>query len=129
MNGVDGGSVSPLSLWYVMPWMVNFFGHSTWVEGVSTPSLNSAVEVTVFIVEPGATAAVSAKSLNPALLAMARILPVDGWITTIELSRWAVTAAWAASSAGSSIVVARPATFLGATSTDRLPATIWPAFV
>src|SRR5258708_665733 len=58
------------------------FGHETWLAGLSTPSVNSAVEVTVFIVEPGATAAVSAKSLKPALLAMARILPVDGWTTT-----------------------------------------------
>ncbi len=50
----------------------------------------------IFIVEPGATSAVSAKSLKPSLLAMARILPVDGWMTTIELLLCMSTAACAA---------------------------------
>ncbi len=58
-----------------------------------------------FIVEPGATSAVSAKSLKPALLAMARILPVDGWITTIELCLCMPTALRARDSAFASIVV------------------------
>src|SRR5215813_6957395 len=100
-----------------MPSIVKVFGHKTWLAGVSTPSVNRAVEVMVFIVEPGATAAVSAKSLKPALLAMARILPVDGWMTTIELflCRW--TADRAACSAAASIVVARSETFLGETTT------------
>ena len=37
------------------------------------------------MVEPGATAAVRAKSLNWALLAIARIKPVEGWSATIAL--------------------------------------------
>src|SRR5262249_15492197 len=114
MNGVDAGSDSPLSLWYLIPWIVKTFGHATWLSGVSTPSANSAVEVTVFMVEPGATRAVSAKSLKPALLATARILPVDGWMTTIELSLCWRMADWAARSAAASMVVANPETFLGA---------------
>src|SRR5258708_25692167 len=93
------------------------FGHETWLAGLSTPSVNSAVEVTVFIVEPGATAAVSAKSLKPALLAMARILPVDGWTTTIELLLCRPTADRAACSAAASIVVASPETFPRPTTT------------
>ena len=52
-----------------------------------------------FIVEPGATSAVSAKSFCPALLAMARIWPVDGWIAIIELWPCMATAARAAASA------------------------------
>ncbi len=52
-----------------------------------------------FIVDPGATWAVSAKSFWPALLAMARIWPVDGWITIIELLSCMATAARDAASA------------------------------
>ena len=66
--------------------------------GVTSPALNSAVDVIVFIVEPGATLAVSAKSLNPALLAMARMWPVDGWMTSIELCLCCLTALRAAAS-------------------------------
>src|ERR1700726_1180869 len=112
-----------------MPWIVNVFGHATWLFGVSTPALNSAVEVMVFIVEPGATAAVSAKSLKPALLAMARILPVDGWMTTIELLLCRPTADRAACSAAALIVVASPETFLGATTTARVPTTGLPVLL
>ena len=72
---------------------------------MTRPALNSAVDVMIFIVEPGATAAVSAKSLTPALLAMARIWPVDGWIATIELPVCMATAARAAVSAFGLIVV------------------------
>src|ERR1700674_2127956 len=82
--------------------------------GVSTPAVNSAVDVMTFIVEPGATSAVSAKSLKPALLAMARILPVDGWMATIELPACAATAERAADSARASIVVARLVMLFGA---------------
>ena len=82
-------------------------GAATGLYGVSTPELNRAVEVMTFIVEPGATWAVSAKSLKPSLFAMARILPVEGWMTTIELSACMATAARAASSACGMIVVAR----------------------
>src|SRR5258708_8775911 len=96
------------------------FGHETWLAGLSTPAVNSAVEVTVSIGEPGATAAVSAKSLKPALLAMARILPVDGWMTTIELLLCRPTADRAACSAAAPIVVASPETFPGATTTARV---------
>ena len=96
---------------------MNAFGQATGLSGLSTPSVNSAVEVTVFIAEPGATRAVSAKSLKPALLAMARILPVEGWMTTIELLLCWPTADRAACSAAGSIVVAKPETFFGATTT------------
>src|SRR5258708_31471530 len=105
------------------------FGHETWLAGLSTPSVNSAVEVTVFIVEPGATAAVSAKSLKPALLAMARILPIDGWMTTIELFLCLATADRADRSAAASIVVGSPETFLGATTTAWLLTTGLPVLV
>src|ERR1700677_3835236 len=109
--------------------MVKVFGHSTWLSGLRTPWLNSAVEVMVFMVDPGATAAVSAKSLKPALLAMARILPVDGWRTTMELLLWRSTADRASSSASGLIVVASPATFLGATMTFLVPAPGRPAWL
>src|ERR1700685_3794406 len=96
-----------------MPVTVYVAGQATAVVGVSTPALNSAVDVMIFIVEPGATWAVSAKSLNPSLLAMARILPVDGWMTTIELSGCLLTAASAVCSAEGSIVVASDGMFCG----------------
>ena len=67
--------------------------------------MNSAVEVMIFIEEPGATAAVSAKSLKPSLLATARMSPVDGWMTTIELLGCMATAARAAVSSAVLIVV------------------------
>ena len=66
-----------------------------------------------FIVEPGATWAVSAKSLKPALFAMARMLPVDGWMTTIELCACIATAARAGFSAPGMIVVARVGMLFG----------------
>ena len=83
-----------------------------------------------FIVEPGATWAVSAKSLKPALLAMARILPVEGWMATIELLGCMATAARAAASAVGSIVVARFAMLFGAMTTawlfwTGLPEAVW----
>ena len=82
-----------------------------------------------FIVDPGATAAVSAKSFCPALLAMARILPVDGWMTTMALFGCIATALRAAFSACWLIVVARSAMFCGATTTAWLFATGWPLAV
>src|SRR5580704_7243259 len=97
-----------------MPWIVKACGQATPVEAVRTPLLISAVEVMIFMVEPGATLAVSAKSLKPALLAMARILPVDGWMATIELLACMATAERAAFSARASIVVARLVMLLGA---------------
>ena len=69
-----------------------------------------------FIEEPGATAAVSAKSLKPSLLAMARMSPVDGWMTTIELIGCSATALRAAVSADELIVVASDGRFTGATT-------------
>ena len=88
-----------------MPCTVNADGQATPVFAVASPALNSAVDVMIFIVEPGATSAVSAKSLIRALLAMARIWPVDGWIATIELPLCMATAVRAAVSAFASIVV------------------------
>ncbi len=88
-----------------MPCTVNVEGQATPVFAVASPALNSAVDVMIFIVEPGATAAVSAKSLSWALLAIARIWPVDGWIATIALPLCAPTALRAAVSAFASIVV------------------------
>ena len=113
MNGVPAGSDSPWSLLKVMPCTVNVFGQATGDCGFKTPALNSAVDVMIFIVDPGATSAVSAKSLKPSLLAIARILPVDGWMTTIELSGCILTAACAAASAVGLIVVSTDCTFSG----------------
>src|SRR5882762_4080478 len=130
MNGVPDGSVSPLSLWKVMPSTVNVFGQATGLVGVSTPALSSAVVVMTFIVDPGETSAVSAKSLKPSLLAMARILPVDGWMTTIELCLCMPTAACAAASAVELIVVATDCTSSGSRMAAWLfltgaPAVVW----
>src|SRR5450756_608949 len=110
--------------------MVYVAGQATGDVGVSTPALNSAAEVITFIEEPGATAAVSAKSLKPALLAMARILPVDGWMTTIELFLCMATAARAADSADALIVVPTDGMFSGEMMTaamfgTSLPAVVW----
>src|SRR5215472_115180 len=110
-----------------MPVTVYSLGQETGLVGVSTPALSSAADVMTFIVDPGATAAVSAKSLNPLLLAMARIAPVDGWITTIELILCMATAASAACSAAGSIVVASVGMFSGPRTTALLPATGLPA--
>ncbi len=85
--------------------MVKAAGQATGLCGVSTPALNSAADVMTFIVEPGATLAVNAKSFWPALLAIARICPVDGWIAIIELCLCMPTAARAAASAFALIVV------------------------
>src|ERR1700689_4728418 len=85
MNGVPAGSDSFWSLWYVIPWMVYVGGQVTADCGVRIPALNSAVEVMTFIEEPGATAAVSAKSLKPSLLAPARMSPAGCWMTTIGM--------------------------------------------
>ena len=68
--------------------------------------------------------------MKPALLAMARILPVDGWMATIELLGCIATAARAAASAVGSIVVVRFAMLFGATTTawlfgTGLPAAFW----
>src|SRR6202000_1417108 len=120
MNGVPAGSVSPLSLWNVMPSTVYVFGQATGLDGLSTPALSSAVDVMTFIVDPGETSAVSAKSLKPSLLAIARILPVDGWMTTIELCLCMPTAACAAVSADALIVVPTDGTSCGSTRTAWL---------
>src|ERR1700757_2595204 len=96
-----------------MPVTVYAFGQAIGDVGVSTPALNSAVDVMTFIVEPGATAAVSAKSLKPALFAIARMLPVDGWSTTIALCGCIFTAARAGFSARGVIVVARVGMLFG----------------
>src|SRR5579859_2215555 len=88
-----------------MPWMVNAEGQATGLWAVRAPELISAVDVMTFIVEPGATAAVSAKSLKPALLAIARMWPVDGWMAIIELFLRMPTAERAADSARALIVV------------------------
>jgi hypothetical protein len=71
----------------VIPCTVYVSGQDTGDDADRTPLLISAAEVITFMVEPGATLAVSAKSLKPALLAMARIFPVDGWMATIDVSR------------------------------------------
>src|SRR3984885_13697728 len=113
MNGVPAGSVSFLSLWKGMPCTVYVFGQATELVGVSTPALSSAVDVMTFIADPGETSEVSAKSLKPSLLAMARILPVEGWMTTIELSACLLTAASAVCSAEGAMVVARAGMFCG----------------
>src|SRR5580692_4300545 len=90
--------------------------------------LNSAVEVMTLNEDPGATAAVSAKSLKPSLLAIARMSPVDGWMTTIELCACAATALRAAISADELIVVASDARFTGAVTIAWLSVTALPLF-
>ena len=85
--------------------MVKVGGQATALCGVSTPAFIRAADVMTFIVDPGATLAVSAKSFCPALLAMARICPVDGWMAIIELCLCMPTAARAAASAFALIVV------------------------
>ena len=72
-NGVPAGSDSPWSLLYVTPCTVYVAGQVTGLFSEASPSLISAVEVMIFMVEPGATLAVRAKSLNWALLASARM--------------------------------------------------------
>src|SRR5487761_1208495 len=110
-----------------MPCTVYDSGHATPLDAVRTPALNNAADVITFIVDPGATCAVNAKSLSPAF-ATARILPVDGWIATIELfatvlAASGLTALRAAASARPSIVVARPGPARGATTTILVPGT------
>src|SRR6516165_3090889 len=112
-----------------MPWIVYLDGQATGVSAVRTPALSRAVEVMTFIVEPGATSAVSAKSFWPSLLAMARIFPVDGWMTIIELFLCMATALRAAFSACELIVVPREAMLVGATTAAWLLATALPAAV
>src|ERR1700678_278939 len=109
--------------------MVYVGGQVTADCGVRIPALNSAVEVMTLNEEPGATAAVSAKSLKPSLLAMARMSPVDGWMTTIELCGCAATALRAALSADELIVVASDARFTGARTIAGLFGTAVPAFL
>src|ERR1700735_1150809 len=105
MNGVPAGSDSFWSLWYVIPWTLNVRGQLTGDCGLlRIPLLNSAVEVMTLNEEPGATAAVSAKSLSLSLLAIARMSPVEGWMTTIELIACSPTALRAALSADALIV-------------------------
>ena len=116
-------------MWYVIPWMVYVGGQATADCGVMIPALNSAVEVMTFIEEPGATAAVSAKSLKPSLLATARMSPVDGWMTTIELFLCMPTAARAAVSSAVVIVVVIDGTLSGATTIAWLFATTLPLVV
>src|ERR1700742_5174940 len=129
MNGVEAGSVSFWSLWKVLPCTVYVFGQATGLCGVSTPELSSAVDVMTFIVDPGETSAVSAKSLKPSLLAIARILPVDGWMTTIELCLCMPTSACAADSALALIVVPTDGTSCGLTRAAWLFLTAVPAVV
>src|ERR1700759_398214 len=114
VTGVPAPSDSPLSLWNVVPPTVYVSGQDTADDADRMPLLISAVEVMIFMVEPGDTLAVSAKSLKPALLAMARILPVDGWMANIELLGCAAAAVRAADSALASIVVFRLAMLSGA---------------
>ena len=130
VNGVPAGSDSFLSLWKVVPPTVYVSGQDTPDDADSTPELISAVDTITFMVEPGDTLAVSAKSLKPALLAMARILPVDGWMATIELLACILTAELAADSALASIVVARLLMLFGAMMAAwlfgmALPAVVW----
>src|ERR1700722_7300207 len=109
-----------------MPCTVYAAGHSTGLLSEVSPSLISAVEVMIFMVEPGGTVAVRAKSLNWALLAIARMSPVDGWSTTIALFSAPATAFRAARSACALIVVAtRPAP--GGVTAAWLPGTAWLA--
>ena len=94
----------------VIPWTLYVGGQLTGDCGLlRIPVLNSAVEVMTLSEEPGATAAVSAKSLKLSLLAIARMSPVDGWMTTIELIACSATALRAALSADELIVVASDA--------------------
>src|SRR3984885_13391203 len=129
MNGVPAGSDSLWSLWYVIPWTGNVGGHVTGDCGLlRIPLLNSAVEVMTLNDEPGATAAVSAKSLKLSLLAIARMSPVDGWMTTIELILCSPTALRGALSAAELIVVASDARFTGAVTIAWLLGTALLAF-
>src|SRR5581483_986855 len=110
--------------------MVNAEGQATGLCADRTPELISAVDVMTFIVEPGATAAVSAKSLKPALLAMARMWPVDGWMTTIALLLRMPTADRAADSARELMVVLSWVMLFGAMIAawlfvTGLPAAVW----
>jgi len=57
---VPAGSDSSLSLWYVMPCTVYAGGHPTGLFSETSPLFISAVAVMIFIVDPGATAAVRA---------------------------------------------------------------------
>src|ERR1700728_468077 len=93
------------------------------------PELSRAVEVMTFIEEPGATAAVSAKSLKPSLLATARMSPVDGWMTTIELLGCMATAARAAVSSAVVIVVLTDGMWSGATTIAALSGRAVPLVV
>src|SRR5580693_5778789 len=90
----------------------------------------SAVDVMILKSEPGATCAVRAKSLKPSLFAIARMSPVDGWMTTMELSLCWPTTLRAAASACGLIVVFRSAMLLGETTTawlfgTALPFAVW----
>ena len=87
-------------------------------------------EVTVLNVEPGATWASRASSRPlPVLFAIARMLPVDGWITTIELSGARCTACSAASCTAATIVVFTAPVLSGweiwSTFAVTLPAAFW----
>ncbi len=113
----------------MIPWTVNVRGQLTGDCGLlRIPLLNSAVEVMTLNEEPGATAAVSAKSLKLSLLAIARMSPVEGWMTTIELIACAATALRAALSADELIVVASDGRFTGETTIAWLSGTAVPAF-
>src|SRR5271166_5234095 len=56
---------------------------------------------------------------------MARMFPVEGWMTTIELSWWVATAARAAASALALIVVARLGMLFGGMTTAWLFGITW----
>src|ERR1700760_948329 len=86
-NDVPGGSLSPPALLITSPLASTCGGHSTcWLGDLTRPVVNRAVEGMVLFVNPRATCAGSAESFPPALFATARISPVLGWITPIELS-------------------------------------------
>ncbi len=58
-------------------------GHCTWLEGVS-PVLARPEAVTTLNVEPGGKLPSNARSQVPGRSTIARILPVDGCITTMS---------------------------------------------
>ena len=121
-NGVPAGRLSPSELPKSSPSIEIVFGHSTACEvEVTSPEFSSAVEVMILLVDPGAIRAVSAKSLPPSLFATARMSPVEGWITTIELCGYAPTACIAAVSTCSSMVVLRVPVFTGSLSLSVVP--------
>ena len=137
LNGVLLGSKSSVParlfaldvlLWIFTPCTVSTSGQPTCVSIPcgSMPSTSSPVVVITFIEEPGASVPVSAMSLLPELLAMARIAPVDGRSTTSELRGSSPTAAVATASMAGSMVVLTTAVLTGSASLSAEPETILP---